>query len=215
MSYFRELPNLQYLSPLADRNNIDEYVLTKNIFRRVKLRDDIKKYATLYYKYEIPDGSRPDLVAEELYGAADLDWVVLITAGILNVRDEWPLSNYQLYKYAEEKYGVDLNAVRFYETTEVLDSKGRLILPSGKVVDSGFTIPNPNQPTATLNPVVGVSNYEYEVRKNDEKRTIYVLRKTYLQQFLNESRKLMLYSDSTQYVDETTIKSQNIRIQSP
>jgi len=215
MSYFRELPNLQYLSPLADRNNIDEYVLTKNIFRRVKLRDDIKKYATLYYKYEIPDGSRPDLVAEALYGAADLDWVVLITAGILNVRDEWPLSNYQLYKYAEEKYGVDLNAVRFYETTEVLDSKGRLILPSGKVVDSGFTIPNPNQPTATLNPVVGVSNYEYEVRKNDEKRTIYVLRKTYLQQFLNESRKLMLYSDSTQYVDETTIKSQNIRIQSP
>lgn len=215
MSYFRELPNLQYLSPLADRNNIDEYVLTKNIFRRVKLRDDIKKYATLYYKYEIPDGSRPDLVAEELYGAADLDWVVLITAGILNVRDEWPLSNYQLYKYAEEKYGVDLNAVRFYETTEVLDSKGRLILPSGKVVDSGFTIPNPNQPTATLNPVAGVSNYEYEVRKNDEKRTIYVLRKTYLQQFLNESRKLMLYSDSTQYVDETTIKSQNIRIQSP
>jgi len=215
MSYFRELPNLQYLSPLADRNNIDEYVLTKNIFRRVKLRDDIKKYATLYYKYEIPDGSRPDLVAEALYGAADLDWVVLITAGILNVRDEWPLSNYQLYKYAEEKYGVDLNAVRFYETTEVLDSKGRLILPSGKVVDSGFTIPNPNQPTATLNPVAGVSNYEYEVRKNDEKRTIYVLRKTYLQQFLNESRKLMLYSDSTQYVDETTIKSQNIRIQSP
>lgn len=215
MSYFRELPNLQYPSPLADRNNIDEYVLTKNIFRRVKLRDDVKKYATLYYKYEIPDGSRPDLVAEQLYGSADLDWVVLITAGILNVRDEWPLSNYQLYKYSEEKYGVDLNSVRFYETTEVLDSKGRLILPAGKVVDSGFTIPNPNQPTAFLNPVVGVSNYEYEVRKNDKKRSIYVLRRTYLQQFLNESRKLMLYTDSTQYVDETTIKSQNTRLQSP
>lgn len=215
MSYFRELPNLQYPSPLADRNNIDEYVLTKNIFRRVKLRDDVKKYATLYYKYEIPDGSRPDIVAEQLYGSADLDWIVLITAGILNVRDEWPLSNYQLYKYSEEKYGVDLNSVRFYETTEVLDSKGRLILPAGKVVDSGFIIPNPNQPTAFLNPVVGVSNYEYEVRKNDKKRSIYVLRRTYLQQFLNESRKLMLYTDSTQYVDETTIKSQNTRLQSP
>jgi len=215
MSYFRELPNLQYLSPFANRNNIDEYVLTKNIFRRVKLRDDVKKYATLYYKFEIADGSRPDLIAEQLYGSPDLDWVVLITAGILNVRDEWPLSNYQLYKYSEEKYGINLNSVRFYETTEVLDYKGRLILPAGKVVDSGFTIPNPNQPTAFLNPVSGVSNYEYEVRKNDEKRNIYVLRRSYLQQFLNESRKLMLYTDSTQYVNETTIKSQNIRLQSP
>jgi hypothetical protein len=76
------------------------------------------------------------LVAEEFYGNAELDWVVLLTAGIINVRDEWPLSNYNLYRYAEEKYGMmDLNEVRHYETKEVKDSSGRLILPKEKDVD--------------------------------------------------------------------------------
>ena len=32
---------------------------------------------------------RPDQVADELYGSVGLDWVVLITAGITNVRDQW------------------------------------------------------------------------------------------------------------------------------
>jgi hypothetical protein len=84
------------------------------------------------------------------------------------------LSNRDLYVYAENKYGDDLNSVRFYETTEVKDSSGRLILPKGKIVDSGFTIPNPSTPTANLNPVTGISNFEYEVRKNEDKRLIYI-----------------------------------------
>ena len=73
----------------------------KNLFRRNKLRDDLQNVFTLFNKYEIVDGARPDTVAEEFYGSAELDWVVLMTAGIINVRDEWPLSNYQLYQYAE------------------------------------------------------------------------------------------------------------------
>ena len=58
-----------------------------------------------------------------------------------------------------------------------------MILPAGKVVDSSFTIPKPGDPTATLNPVVGISNYEYEVLKNNKKRTIYILKKIYLNNF--------------------------------
>ena len=41
MGYFRELPNLLYQSPLADRNTSDQYVAVKNLFRRNKLRDDL------------------------------------------------------------------------------------------------------------------------------------------------------------------------------
>ena len=37
-------------------------------------------------------------------------------------------------KYTSEKYGTELNATRFYETTEVKDSNKRLILPKGKFV---------------------------------------------------------------------------------
>ena len=97
---------------------------------------------------------------------------MLHTAGIVNVRDEWPLTSKEIYEYASIKYGNDLNQIRHYETKEVKDSSGRLILPSGKVVDSGFTIPDPSSPTATLNPVSGVTNFEYETKLNEAKRSI-------------------------------------------
>jgi hypothetical protein len=211
MGYFRELPNLEYQSPLPHRSSSDEYVRVKNLFRRVKLRDDLQNVFTLFNKYEIPDGSRPELVAEELYGKPELDWVVLLTAGITHVRDQWPLSDRDIYRYSEQKYEENINDVRFYETIEIKDSSGRLILPAGKVVDGNFTITNPNDYTATLNPVIGVSNYEYEVRKNNAKRSIYILKKSYLQQYLNDMRTIMSYDKSSQFVDRKLVRTENTR----
>jgi hypothetical protein len=215
MSYFRELPDIEYQSPFADSNSSQNYVRAKNLFRRVKLRDHLTNVFTLFNKYQIPEGTRPDIVAEAVYGRADYDWVVLMTAGIVNVRDEWPLSNRDIYRYAENIYGEDLNAVHHYETTEVKDSNARLILPAGKVVDSNFTIRNPDDYRATLNPVVGISNYEYETIKNEEKRSIYLLRPEYLQQYLNDMKKIMYYEKSSQYVNKKLIRTENTRITMP
>ena len=170
MGYFRELPNLRYPSFLPDKTSSLDFVEVKNVFRRAKLRDDLQNNFTVFERYEIPMGFRPDVVAEELYGSDQLDWVVLTVAGILNVRNEWPLSDRDIYDYSLDKYGESLNSVKFFETTEVKDTNGRMMLPKGKVVDSNFTIPKPGEPTATLNPVVGISNYEYETRLNEEKR---------------------------------------------
>jgi hypothetical protein len=215
MSYFRELPNLQYQSFLSDRKSSDDYILVKNIFRRAKLRDDLQNVFTIFNKYQIPDGSRPELVAEELYGSSQYDWVVLIGAGITNVRNQWPLSDKEVYDYAETVYGNELNAIHHYETVEVRDLNDKLILPAGKVVDQDFTIPNPNNPLATLNPVTGVTNYEYEVLKNNEKRGIYVLKPSYLQQVLTDMRKMMTYDKSSQYINEKLIKTENTRASNP
>ncbi len=215
MGYFRELPNLRYPSFLPEKTSSLDYVEVKNIFRRVKMRDDLQNNFTLFNKYQIPEGSRPDTVAEDLYGSAQFDWVVLTTAGILNVRNEWPLSNRDLYVYADNKYGESLNSVRFYETTEVKDTSGRLILPKGKVVDSNFTIPKPGTPTATLNPVVGINNFEYETRLNDEKRNIFVIREGYLQEFLNDMREIMTYDESSEFIDNKTIRAENTNITLP
>lgn len=216
MGYFRELPDVEYQSFSSEKTGSDSYVKVKNLFRRIKLRDDLQNILTVFNKYEIPDGSRPDLVAEELYGKPDLDWVVLMVANIINVRDQWPLSDREIYNFSVEKYGVEeLTSVKFYETVEVLDSQGRLILPAGKVVDKDFTIPHPDKiyetPVQTLNPVVGITNYEYETRKNNEKRSIYVLKKSYLQQFLNDMRKIMNYDKSSQYVNSKLIRTENTR----
>lgn len=215
MSYFREIPNLEYQSFLSTRKSSDEYLLVKNIFRRVKLRDDLQNVFTIFNKYQIKDGARPDTVAQEIYGSSQYDWVVLVGANIINVRNEWPLSDRDIYRYSEQLYGNDLNAIHHYETTEVKDSNGRLILPKGKVVDSNFTIPKPDLPTQTINPVTGISNYEYEVIKNNQKRSIYILKPSYLQQAINDIKKAMTYDRSSQYINDKIIKTQNTRVSNP
>ena len=212
MGYFRELPNLLYPSFLPDKTSSLDFVEVKNVFRRAKLRDDLQNNFTVFERYEIPMGFRPDVVAEELYGSDQLDWVVLTVAGILNVRNEWPLSDRDIYDYSLDKYGDSLNSVKFFETTEVKDTNGRMILPKGKVVDSNFTIPKPGEPTATLNPVVGISNYEYETRLNDKKRSIFVLREEYLQQFLDDMRQIMTYNESSEFINNKTIQTENTNI---
>ena len=215
MGYFRELPNLRYPSFLPNKTSSLDFVDVKNIFRRAKMRDDLQNNFTLFNKYEIPMGARPDTVAEDLYGSAQFDWVVLTVAGIINVRNEWPLNPKDLFDYSFDKYGDALNSTRFFETTEVKDSSGRLILPKGKVVDSNFTIPKPGTPNATLNPVVGVSNYDYETRINDEKGKIFVLREEYLQEFLNDMREIMIYNESSEYLNDKTIQTENTNITLP
>ena len=215
MGYFRELPDLRYPSFLPNKTSSLDYVEVKNIFRRAKLRDDLQNNFTIFNKYEIPMGARPDTVAENLYGSSQFDWVVLTVAGILNVRNEWPLSDRDIYDYSFDKYGESLNSVKFFETKEVKDVDGRLVLPKGKVVDSNFTIPKPGEPTATLNPVTGISNYEYEVRLNEEKRNIFVLREEYLQEFLSDMRDLMIYNESSEYLNDKVIQTENTNITLP
>ena len=215
MSYFREIPNIRYPSFLKEKTSSFDYVEAKNLFRRTKLRDDLQNNFTLFEKYVIPGEARPDNVAQELYGSDQFDWVVLIVAGINNVRNEWPLNARDLYNYCLDKYGDALNSVRFFETTEVKDSSGRLILPKGKVVDSNFTIPKPETPTATLNPVVGISNFEYETRLNDDKRSIFILRRGYLQDFVNDFREVMTYRESSEFINSKVIQTENTNITLP
>jgi len=215
MGYFRELPELDYQSFLSDSNSSSRYLRVKNLFRRTKIRDDLQNVFTLFNKYQIVEGARPDTVAEEFYGSAELDWVVLMTAGIINVRNDWPLSSKELYDYSLEVYEDSLNDVRHWETKEIKDLNGKLILPKGKVVNSTFTIPNPDVYNATLNPVTPVTNYEYEVLKNNKKRSIYILKREYLQQFLNDMRNEMIYSPSSQYVNDDLIRTENTRVTMP
>ena len=42
-SYFRQVPNFEYVSRTADAKNIDEYITVKNLFKRGVLKEDIFK----------------------------------------------------------------------------------------------------------------------------------------------------------------------------
>lgn len=216
MSYFRELPDIEYQSQLPTKNSSLNYIRVKNLFRRVKLRDDLQNVFTLFNRYQISEEERPDTIAEKIYGSSDLDWVVLLSANIINVRNEWPLSNRDLYRFVEEKYGFDkIYEIKYYQTTEVKNAAGNLILPAGKVVDPNFTIPDPDNPYTTLNPVVAISNYDYEIDKNNQKRSIYILKPQYLQQYLNDIRSIMYYEKSSQYINTKLIRTENTLNTSP
>ena len=219
MGYFRELPNLLYQSFLPDKKSSLDYTEVKNLFRRTKLRDDLQNVFTLFDKYEIPDEFRPENVAEDFYGNDELDWVVLTTAGIVNVRNEWPLNNRDIYDYSFEKYGDNLNATRFFETKEIKNSSGSIILEKGKVVDSDFVFKyydtNGIVEVKGTKVRTGVSNYDYEVRLNEEKRSIFVLKPEYLQQFLSDFRDIMLYGQSSQTINDNLMKTENTNITMP
>ena len=60
MSYFKELPNLQYLSQLPDASSNEQYITVKNLFRRAKIRTDIINIITAFDYYQIQDNQRPE-----------------------------------------------------------------------------------------------------------------------------------------------------------
>ena len=234
MSYFRELPDILYQSNLLHKTSSQEYVRIKNLFRRVKLKEDVLDSVAFFTKYTIGDGERPDTLANKLYGSPDRDWIVVLTSGITNIKDEWPLSNYDLYRYSEDKYGTELNSVHHYETFEVRDSRGRLIVPAGQKVEANFSIPPPYDATLNsthyvgvrpqtdnikytsvsnnISPVVGISNFEYETIKNEGKRNIDLMKPSYLQQFLNDMRTLMNYDESSLTINKKLMTTENTRL---
>ena len=233
MSYFRELPNILYPSNLVDKESSQQYIAVKNLFRRVKLSGEADGIASLFTKYTILEGQRPDTIAKAFYKNETYDWVVVLTSGITNIKDQWPLSNYALQRYVDNKYGLTgMNDFHHYETLEVVDSKNRLILSGGMKVNQNFKIPAPLDTNITyniigayettkhsgsgdLNPVKGITNYEYETILNESKRKINLLKSKYLMRYIDEMNQIMTYDRNSQYVNSGLIVASNNRLIGP
>ena len=82
MAYFEELPNISQPSLLFGSNRIEDRVIVKNLFKRSKLRTDVDQAITAFNYYYIEDNQRPDILAQELYGDSELDWVILTSNNI-------------------------------------------------------------------------------------------------------------------------------------
>ncbi len=215
MAYFNELPNLSYVSRLKGSNRSSDKIEVKNIFKRAKLRSDIDQIITAFEYYEIEGDTRPDTLAYQLYEDTELDWVILTVNNITNVRDEWPLSNNDLHQYMLDQYGSEaaLQESHHYITTEVKDSYGRIVLEKGLIVDEGYQFTyNDGNSTLTVNPSESVSNYQYESEKNDNKRRIKILKKSYLAAFVTDMRNMMRYTKSSDYLNRGLKNTYNERM---
>ena len=102
-NYFSQIPNFEYISRLPDAK-ISDYIPVKNIFKKGKLREDIFQDISVFTKYKIIGEDRPDNVAFKFYGDANLDWLVLTSNNIINVYEEWPMTQFNFENYLLEKY---------------------------------------------------------------------------------------------------------------
>jgi len=237
MGYFKELPNILYQSPLLHKNSSTDFISIKNLFRRAKLYDYLGNNVSIFNKFVIGDGDRPDTIAESLYNDSSLDYVVVLVAGITNINHEWPLQDFQVYDYALQKYGSESKMFEdhHYETFEIKDDKGRQILPPNLIVDKDFKmdgsalrfnstytliseagntqLDDKNEYTVSTDNIArAVSNFEYEISENEKKREINVLRSGYLSIFVNDLRDVVKYDKSSGYISNNLAITENTNI---
>ena len=325
-SYFKQVPNFEYVNRTKGSQDISNYINVKNLFKRGRIRPDIFGNLSFFTKYKIVGDERPDNIAFKEYDDSSLDWVVLLANNMLNVYDEWPLPQNSLDEILLEKYGTYdklYSGVHHYETVEIKNIKGGIILPGGletpktwrtngnyiqaintkinqitgteskiatvtmyngikdlvvgsevyinnvsssvyngrfpvtSVLKVGdvvirFTyvlpdIPTVKQPeiggteqvTFTVEGTVGtgnayyyeyyddnayhtipaanmtqaVTNYQYEIKKEDDKRNIYLLKPDYLNVVFNDMDDFMPYKKgAAQYMSDTLKKGENIKL---
>tara|TARA_Y100000816_G_scaffold111933_2_gene78312 strand:+ start:82 stop:744 length:663 start_codon:yes stop_codon:yes gene_type:complete len=216
-NYFSQIPNFEYISRLPDAK-ISDYIQVKNIFKKGKLREDIFQDLSVFTKYKIIGEDRPDNVAFKFYGDANLDWLVLTSNNIINVYEEWPMTQFNFENYLLEKYVTyeKINEVHHHETTEVKNTLGAIIVPAGLQVDSDFSISFFDDEIGTMTtvtPVISVTNYEYEDNLQTDRRNIFLIKPRFVNVIKDDLEEMMEYKKgSTQYVSETLKRADNIRL---
>ena len=213
--YFRNLPNFEYISRINERKTNKDFITVKNLFRRPIIREDLFTDFMSFTKYRIVGDERPDEVAYNVYGESDLDWVVLLSNNIINIRDEWPLNQHDYRNYLIEKYGNDtdeIDKIKFYETKEIKDSKGKVFVPKGMQVDSTFETTFLDSGTnllITVSPIEGITYRTYEERLQEDKRNINLLKPEYLSIVMDDIETLLDYEQSTEYINPVLKRASN------
>jgi len=217
--YFSQLPDFEYVSRLPDAK-ISDYIQVKNLFKKGKLREDIFQSVAIFEKFQIKGDDRPDNVAFDFYGDSNLDWLVLACNNVINIQSEWPLRQTDFDRYMLEKYGdydTLFNGAHHYETTEIKDGNGIIVMPAGLKTDSTFAFSYTDSRSDTLfnlsNIAKAVTNYEYELQLEDDKRNIFLLKSRYLNIVRDDLEEMMTYrKGSSQYKTESLKTADNLRL---
>ena len=171
MSYFNQFGTMLY-DPAGDGSA----KLCTNIMSRVRVRANMKKEIVMLDKYDVKENETPEIVADRHHGSPYYHWVVMILNDISDVNHDWVKSTRQMQKYLLSKYTeTELTETHHYEIPQT----------SGDITVM-IEVENTTYPSATI-----VTNYEYEVALNEEKRSIDLLRNEYLTFFVDEFEGIM------------------------
>ena len=161
--------------------NDDNYKLLPDILRRVKQRNAIKSGQFIFDTYDVIDGERPEDIAFKWFGDAQLHWVILMTNNVTDRYYEWPMSDAQFEVYLDDKY-TNPDAVHHYEITRTSGTT----TPQGPNDYSHLVEVNSDESNA-----ISISFRQYEEREQDRKRSIKLLDKRFLTEFVTEFNNLI------------------------
>lgn len=213
--YFSLSPNIQYdTKPVKFPFSQSDYVIANNFFRRFKIDEDKFSYSVFFKKYAIKEGDRWDTIADLAYGSPLYDWVLILTNNVINPQFEFPVAEYELRDLVENP-----DDVAYYETTELKNQDGDVVLEAGLKVDAAFRSRNyvfvNSRANNTLvysqtlgsNVSRAVTNFEVATRENESRREIYILKSRYLLEFVNNFKSSSFYAKSTNYVGKQLKKA--------
>ena len=189
---FESTPDFLY----PDFFTAGKFKLSKNLFRKVRTRDNINAIFNSATQYRIRSRETPDQVAYNLLGNTEHYWTILLLNNITDTQEQWPLDDYELDKVIEDKYGTLADKVRHWETKEVKDANKNVVVKAGIIIEvfSNTTTQNlanyiptwswtyvhswtdsaVTERTLTGSDLYAVSNREYEYQLNDIKREIWI-----------------------------------------
>lgn len=164
-------------------------VKTLNPLVRHKLSNLLGFRAGTYYTYTVQDHQTPQFIADRYYGDVTLDWIILLANNIIDPQYDWPLSQLDLIEFIKNKYGSITTAkseIHHYE--QILRKNQRL--SDGTIIEEKVL----QVDLDTFNSIGDsslkkeVTNYDYEIKTNDEKRIIKVVRKEFIPQILRQQK---------------------------
>ena len=127
--------------------------------------------------------------------------------------------SYLNYLYRKYTTDANLNAVHHYESQEVRDSTGKIIIPKGLHVPSDYSITYYDPGRGVEDTVTGiasaVTNYEYENKIENAKRNIYLLKPQYVPIAIEDIEADIFYKrGSSQRTTDYLARAENIRLYS-
>ena len=170
MSYFSHFSTIMY-DPAGDGSA----KVATDILSRVRVRANMKKEIVMLDQYDVQENETPEILADRHHGSPHYHWIVMLVNNISDVNHDWVKSTRQLQKYVRTKYSdAQLSEVHHYEVAQSSgDTSIKIQVPQGT---SGATT---------------VTNYEYEVALNEEKRKIDLLRNDFLGLFVSEFQNII------------------------
>ena len=220
--YFSILPNIKYdVKPQSFPFSSSDYVEVNNFFRRYLINEDIFDFTVYLNKYAVNQGIRIETIAEEVYGRPSLDWVIALTNNITNIYEDWPMDDIVLQEWAEDKYGSTVYSdLAYYEiSADVKNSVGLAVLKKGQKVDSkfyneSFSYHNGDAANTVItvngsSVASSVTLWEEVLRKNEEKRKIWVIKPAFVDPLIQSLKKQSKYGKCSAYLSKklkTTLK---------